>query len=77
MMRKREKIAMSQQRITAGAEVPRGNYRCNACAKEVHLREEQNKLPQCSACGGFSWRISRMIRQHGSMEWSRRGGDRD
>ena len=52
---------MSQQRLTTGTEVPRGIYRCNACAKQVDLHEEQAKLPQCTACGGFSWRTMRLV----------------
>ena len=57
---------MSQQRLTTGTEVPRGVYRCNACAKQVELQEEKCKLPQCSACGSFSWRTTRLVGKSGS-----------
>ena len=50
------KAIMSGNRLTTGSEVPCGVYRCNACAKEIDLHEDTTKLPQCSACGGFSWR---------------------
>ena len=62
---------MEQQRFAAGAEVPPGIYRCNACAKQIDQQEEQGKLPQCSACGGFSWRTSRFYRKSGSTERKR------
>ena len=53
---KDRKAIMSRDRLTSGNEVPCGVYRCNACAKQIDLQEDKTKLPQCSACGGFSWR---------------------
>ena len=50
---------MAQQKLAAGTEAPEGIYRCNACAKQIDLIEKE-KLPQCSACGGFSWRTTNL-----------------
>jgi hypothetical protein len=57
---------MSQERLTTGTEVPSGIYRCNACAKQIDCREDECKLPQCSACGSFSWRTTRLQRKKDS-----------
>lgn len=51
---------MVEKRLATGTEVPPGVYRCNACAKQFEVRENEDKLPQCSACGGFSWRTLRL-----------------
>lgn len=59
---------MARERLTAGTDVPRGIYRCNACAKQFDLEEEQGKLPQCSACGGFSWRTMRLVSKGSSTK---------
>jgi rRNA maturation endonuclease Nob1 len=48
---------MAQQKLAAGTKAPEGIYRCNACAKQIDLTEKE-KLPKCSACGGFSWRTT-------------------
>ena len=52
-------MLMKQQKLAAGTEAPEGIYRCNACAKQIDLTERE-KLPQCSACGGFSWRTTNL-----------------
>jgi hypothetical protein len=52
---------MSRERLTTGTEVPPGIYRCNACAKQIDCHDEECKLPQCSACGSFSWRTTRLL----------------
>ena len=59
---------MSQKRLTTGIEVPPGIYRCNACAKQIDCKDEECKLPQCSACGGFSWRTTSLYRNKASTQ---------
>lgn len=54
---------MAREHLTMGSKVPPGIYRCNACAREHEQREEEGKLPQCSACGGFSWRTLRLAKR--------------
>jgi len=56
---------MTQQKLSAGTVAPEGIYRCNACAKQIDLREKE-KLPQCTACGGFSWRTTHFYIKKGS-----------
>jgi len=56
---------MTQQKLSAGTVASEGIYRCNACAKQIDLREKE-KLPQCSACGGFSWRTTNLNIKNGS-----------
>jgi hypothetical protein len=65
---KDRKAIMSRDRLTSGNEVPCGVYRCNACAKQIDLQEDKTKLPQCSACGGFSWRTKRACKISDSTE---------
>jgi len=62
------KAIMSRDRLTTGNEVPCGVYRCNACAKQIDLQEDKTKLPQCNACGGFSWRTKRACKISESTE---------
>jgi rRNA maturation endonuclease Nob1 len=50
---------MTHQKLAAGTVAPEGIYRCNGCAKQIDLNEKE-KLPQCSACGGFSWRTTNL-----------------
>jgi len=54
---------MAREHLTMGSKVPPGIYRCNACAREHEQREEEGKLPQCGACGGFSWRTLRLAKR--------------
>ena len=60
-------MTMAQQKLAAGTEAPEGIYRCNACAKQIDLTEK-GKLPQCSACGGFSWRTTNLFRKKASRK---------
>lgn len=56
----KEAITMVQEHIGAGTRVAPGKYRCNACANEVELNEEGDKLPQCRVCDSISWRTYRL-----------------
>jgi rRNA maturation endonuclease Nob1 len=60
-------MIMAQQKLAAGTEASEGIYRCNACAKRIDLTEKE-KLPQCSACGGFSWRTTRFYNKRASTK---------
>jgi len=56
---------MAQQKLTAGTVATEGIYRCNACAKQIDLIARE-KLPQCSACGSFSWRTTSLYKKKDS-----------
>ena len=58
---------MAHQKIAAGTMAAEGIYRCNACAKQIDLIARE-KLPQCSACGGFSWRTTRLSSKKASSK---------
>jgi hypothetical protein len=58
---------MTQQKLATGTEASEGIYRCNACAKQIDLKEKE-KLPQCSACGGFSWRTTSLYSRKASAK---------
>jgi hypothetical protein len=53
-------MTMPKEHIGTGTKVPPGVYQCNACANEIECREEDGKLPLCSACESSSWRTRRL-----------------